>query len=156
MTAVRLAEPADAGDLRTLLDRLRWLHEQAGPRPHHEPAARLVALGQVLALHADTPFDTLALRGLALAEPASFDLTVSLADLAPNPQTLSLELPDRQLAAPDLALLPPRSGWSQVGEVGPDEVEDEGADRDRNRDPPKTLDLELDNLDRRQLFDGGR
>lgn len=124
MTAVRLAagEGVAAADY---LNRLVALDERA--------AVRLQAGGTVLGVWSGPPFGVVAVRPLALAEPAVVDVTVSAQRLrerlelagaqpasAGRPAETVVELPSVVPGPSWVGLLPPRSGWQERarGQVG--------------------------------------
>jgi hypothetical protein len=83
-------------------------------------AVRMQARGTVLGVWSGPPFDVLALRPVALAEPVELDLTVSGQRLL---ETLGAALGDEftvpaSVTGPSWAgLLPQRSGWTPIGQV---------------------------------------
>lgn len=122
--ALLLPDAETLGDLETFVGRAR--------RVDPDGAARLVAHGAMLAVYAspvhggDGPV-VLALRVLALAEPATLDVTVPLAALldrvprarqaasAPYP----LPVPPSGASAAWAGVTPPRAGWDADGLLEP-------------------------------------
>lgn len=124
MTKLRLAggELAAAVDY---LDRLVGLDDRA--------VVRLQAGGSVLGVWSGPPFGVVAVRPLALAEPATVDVTVSAQRLrgrlpaAVSDPTAESAGPDAAVELPGVVtgpswvgLLPPRAGWQERarGQVG--------------------------------------
>jgi hypothetical protein len=115
-----MPDAATLGDLETFTGRAR--------RVDPDGAARLVASGLVLAVYAspvhggDGPV-VLGLRVLALAEPATLDVTVPLAALLDRfardrqapPGPYPLPMPPTRANAAWAGVTPPRSGWDADG-----------------------------------------
>jgi hypothetical protein len=116
VTTLIPAHPGAAADLATFARRVARFEPDA--------AVRLVAAGMVAGCFAETPFDALALRSTALAEPLEVDVVLEAATLAARAVGTAgeLELPAALPALRWTTSLPPRSGWSEssrlpVGEV---------------------------------------
>ena len=107
--ALRLRDPLEASGLATYLDRVVALDNRA--------AVRLDASGVVLGVWSGPPFQVVALRPVALAEPADLDVTVSAQRLRERvtSEGLSVELPAVVTGPTWVGLLPPRSGWEERG-----------------------------------------
>lgn len=80
---------------------------------------RVVVHGTVAGCFAQTPFDALALRAVALAEPAEDDVVVEAGTLAARAVGArgELELPPAVPALRWTTSLPPRSGWSELARL---------------------------------------
>lgn len=116
MTTLKPVDPGAAADLAT------FAHRVANFEP--EAVIRMVSSGSVAGCFAETPFDALALRAVALAEPVELDVVVEAATLAARVAGASNEL-DLPPALPALrwaTSLPPRSGWSELARLDVDEV----------------------------------
>ncbi len=112
MTEVALAAGESPG-LADYLDRLTGLD--------HRAAVRLQASSSVLGVWSGPPFEAVALRPVALAEPATFDVTVSAQRLRDRLSDAgAIELPGPVPGPSWVGLLPPRSGWEERarGQVG--------------------------------------
>lgn len=147
MATLELIDAESLADLGRFASRARALTPT-------EAAIRLQAQGPVLAawvcvvpgqgLLGDGV--TLGLRTMALAEPATLDVTVPLAavcDRTARPGVGStLAVPPMEQPVHWSALTPPRSGWEPVGEVGSDWL----AERTRDlvkAEPERALDAVL-------------
>lgn len=109
---------------------------------------RIVADGLVAGCFAETPFDALALRAVALAEPLSVDVVVEAGTLAARAVGTNgeLELPVPVPAMRWASSLPPRSGWTELATLaGPDVAAAvaAGVDEFRRRGPQATAGLAL-------------
>lgn len=132
MTTLVPARPGAAADVAMFAQRVARFEPEA--------VTRIVATGQVAGCFAETPFDALALRAIALAEPIDADVVVEASTLAARAVGArgELELPP---ALPPLrwtSSLPPRSGWSELGRLPlPDVVArvDDGIAEFRRRAP---------------------
>jgi len=107
----------EAPGLVDYLDRLLGLDKRA--------AVRLQATGLVLGVWSGPPFEAVALRPVALAEPMTFDQTVSAQRLRDRlTDRVSdgglVELPATVPGPSWVGLLPPKSGWEERarGSVG--------------------------------------
>lgn len=116
MTSLVPAHPGAAADLATFAQRVAKFEPDA--------VVRVVGHGAVAGCFAETPFDALALRAVALAEPAEFDVVVEAGTLAARAVGAAgeLELPPELPALRWASSLPPRSGWSEAARLGLDEV----------------------------------
>ncbi len=108
MTTLTPAYPGAAADLGTFARRVAKYEPEA--------VVRVVADGLVAGCFAETPFDALALRAVALAEPVSVDEVVEAATLAARAagSTGPLELPPALPALRWTTSLPPTTGWTEV------------------------------------------
>jgi hypothetical protein len=107
----------EAQGLAAYLDRLLRLDTRA--------AVRLQAGGSVLGVWSGPPFDVVALRPVALAEPLQLDRTVSarrLRDLLGDALGGPVEVPDPVTGPTWVGLLPPRAGWAECGRVATEVV----------------------------------
>jgi hypothetical protein len=116
MTTLVPLHPGAASDLAMFARRVS----------RYEPDAvvRIVGGETVVGCFAETPFDALALRAVALAEPLDVDIVVEAGTLAARAVGAGgrLELPP---ALPPLrwtTSMPPRSGWSEVARLPVDDV----------------------------------
>lgn len=111
MTSFVPAHSGAAGDLATFARRVA----------KYEPDSvlRIVAHGTVAGCFAETPFDALALRAVALAEPAEFDVVVEAGNLAARAAgaTGRFDLPPVLPALRWASSLPPRSGWTELARL---------------------------------------
>ncbi|HSK28034.1 MAG TPA: hypothetical protein VK894_14070 [Jiangellales bacterium] len=93
---------------------------------------RVVARGRVAGFFAETPFDALALRSAALAEPADVDEVVEAGTLAARAASAAgggrLELPPPVPALRWTSGLPPTAGWRELGRLPAVEVADRVAE----------------------------
>jgi hypothetical protein len=127
-SGVLFADPQTVADLRTFTARAR---------ANDDGGMRLVAAGQVLAgyvsvlrpavLGEGVP-TVLGLRTMALAREADVDVTVSLGsvlDRLARMQGVDVEfsLPTTSVIETWAGILPPRTGWTPVGTVGCDRLE---------------------------------
>ena len=83
-------------------------------------AVRLQAQGEVLGVWSGPPFDVLALRPVALAEPAAIDRTVSAQRFLDAMGTAlgdAIPVPAAVMGPGWAGLLPPKSGWSEIGRL---------------------------------------
>jgi len=89
-----------------------------------EAVIRIVAEGRVAGCFAETPFDALALRAVALAAPLSADVVVEAGTLAARAVGANgeLELPPAVPALRWTSSLQPRSGWTELSRVAGTEV----------------------------------
>jgi hypothetical protein len=113
-----------------------------------EAVIRIVAEGSVAGCFAETPFDALALRAVALASPLSADVVVEAATLAARAVGASgeLELPPAVPALRWTSSLPPRSGWTELTRLAGVQVAKQVAaavDEFRRRGPEVTAGLAL-------------
>jgi hypothetical protein len=113
-----------------------------------EAVIRIVADGQVAGCFAETPFDALALRAVALAAPLSVDVVVEAANLAARAVGADgeLELPPAVPALRWTSSLPPRSGWTEVSRLEGSDVARRvaaGVEEFRQRGPDMTSGLAL-------------
>ena len=114
MTLLTPEHPGAAADLATFARRVARFEPDA--------VIRIIADGMVAGCFAETPFDALALRAVALAAPLSADLVVEAATLAARAVGADgeLELPPAVPALRWTSSLPPRSGWTDLSrESGP-------------------------------------
>lgn len=111
MTTLVPAQPGAAADLATFAQRVARFEPEA--------VARIVAAGAVAGCFAETPFDALALRTVALADPVEMDVVVEASTLAARAVGArgELELPPALPALRWTSSLPPRSGWSELGRL---------------------------------------
>lgn len=114
MTSFVPAHPGAAADLATFAQRVA----------KYEPDSvlRVVAHGAVAGCFAETPFDSLALRAVALAEPADIDVVVEAGNLAARAAGAAgaadrFELPPALPALRWTSSLPPRSGWTELARL---------------------------------------
>ncbi len=114
MTLLSLG-PVERDGLVAYLGRVTALDDRA--------AVRLQARGSVAGVWSGPPFGVLALRPVALQDPAEVDTTVSAQRLLEALQALAgtgssgAMLPASVLGPPWAALLPPQGGWSLEAEV---------------------------------------
>lgn len=107
--------PVERAGLTAYLGRVVALDDRA--------AVRLQARGTVAGVWSGPPFGVLALRPVALLEPADVDTTLSAQRFLESLERLSgtgeveLDLPASVLGPPWAALLPPQSGWALEAEV---------------------------------------
>ncbi|MDK1474449.1 hypothetical protein QNO07_13635 [Streptomyces sp. 549] len=119
MSAQRLvfADPGGAAGLAAFLERLlRW---------EKNAAVRIQAGGQVAGVFArPARFEVLAIRTARLRTPVELDTTVSAGELleAVDERRGTLTAPAAVTGPPWAGVLPPRSGWSRVGELPADAV----------------------------------
>lgn len=120
---VRFASPEDRAALGAYLERLLHLDKTA--------AVRFVGIGAAAAAYGGPPFggvNVLSVRTVALAaDSAPFDVTVSAGQLldavAKQEGETPVPLPAPLLGGPTWAgLLPPRTGWSPLGELTVNEI----------------------------------
>lgn len=135
MTQLVPRHPAAAADLATFARRVARFEPEA--------VIRIVADGLVAGCFAGTPFDALALRAVALAEPLSADVVVEAGTLAARAVGAKgeLELPPAVPALRWTSSLPPRSGWTEVARLAGSEVADRvatGVAEFRRRGPEAT------------------
>ena len=124
-----LADPRTVADLRTYTARAR---------ANDDGGMRLVAAGHVLAGYVSTlrpailgePVPTvLGLRTMALARGAEVDVTVSLGSVLDRlarmqGEDVEFTLPTTSVIETWAGILPPRSGWTPVGTVACDELDE--------------------------------
>jgi hypothetical protein len=113
-----------------------------------EAVIRIIGEGMVVGCFAETPFDALALRAVALSAPLSIDVVVEAATLAARAVGASgeLELPPAVPALRWTSSLPPRSGWTELcREPGPAVARQvaAGVDEFRRRAPDVATGLAL-------------
>ncbi|MGH8773990.1 MAG: hypothetical protein ACRDWI_02090 [Jiangellaceae bacterium] len=124
-----------AADLATFARRVARFEADA--------AIRIVADGAVAGCFAETPFDALALRAVALAEPLAADVVVEAGTLAARAVGTNgeVELPPALPALRWTSSLPPRSGWTELTRLSGVEVAArvaEGVEEFRGRAPDAT------------------
>jgi hypothetical protein len=132
--------PGAAGDLATFARRVVRFEADA--------IIRIVADGRVAGCFAETPFDALALRAVALAEPLSVDVVVEAGTLAARAVGVSgeVELPTPLPALRWASSLPPRSGWTVLARLRGSAVGarvSEGVEEFRQRGPEVSAGLAL-------------
>ncbi|MGC0421567.1 hypothetical protein [Embleya sp. AB8] len=116
MSTLRLADSAAAADLGGYLARLLRYDRRA--------VVRIRAEGSVLGTFGHPPFGEAAsgvitLRASELAEPATVDATVSAGQLLDAIADDASVVPPASVTGPGWAgLLPPRTGWARVAELG--------------------------------------
>lgn len=113
-----------------------------------EAVIRIVADGQVAGCFAETPFDALALRAVALSAPLSLDVVVEAVTLAARAvgERGELDLPPPLPALRWTSSLPPRPGWTELTRVPGRQVAARvatGVDEFRRRAPGVTEGLAL-------------
>lgn len=113
-----------------------------------EAVIRIVADGSVAGCFAETPFDALALRAVALVSPLSLDVVVEAGTLAARAvgERGELELPPPVPPLRWTSSLPPRSGWTELARLdGLDVVAQvgSGVDEFRRRAPAATEGMAL-------------
>jgi len=108
MTTLQPLHPSAASDLAMFARRVA----------RYEPDAviRIVGGDTVVGFFAETPFDALVLRAVALAEPLDADVVVEAGTLAARAVGAggSLELPAALPALRWTSSMPPRSGWTEL------------------------------------------
>lgn len=111
MTHLAPVHPRATVDLATFARRVARFEPEA--------VTRIVASGTVAGCFAETPFDALALRAVALSEPAEIDVVVEASTLAAKAVGAGgeLELPPALPALRWASSLPPRSGWTELGRL---------------------------------------
>jgi hypothetical protein len=140
MTLLKPEHTGAAADLATFARRVARFEPEA--------VIRIVADGLVAGCFAETPFDALALRAVALAAPLSADVVVEAGTLAARAVGADgeLELPPAVPALRWTSSLPPRTGWTELSrEPGPAVMERvaAGVDEFRRRAPDVTAGLPL-------------
>lgn len=113
MSRLLIAGEDDRQGLVQYLERLVALDNRA--------AVRLQAGGAVVGVWSGPPFEVVALRPVALGEPAQVDATVSAQRLLERARDgIQIELPAVVSGPTWVGLLPPRSGWEERlrGDVG--------------------------------------
>ncbi|WP_166356123.1 hypothetical protein [Phytoactinopolyspora limicola] len=140
MTTLTPAHPGGAADVATFAQRVARFEPEA--------VTRIVAHGQVAGCFAETPFDALALRTVALAEPVEIDVVLEAATLAARAVGVGgeLELPPALPALRWTSSLPPRSGWSELGRLALADVVarvDNGVEEFRRRAPDEASGRDL-------------
>ena len=140
MTLLVPQHPAAAADLATFARRVARFEADA--------VIRIVADGTVAGCFAETPFDALALRAVALAEPLTADLVVEAGTLAARAVGANgeVELPPALPALRWTSSLPPRSGWTELARLAGSEVAARvasGVEEFRQRGPEVTADQAL-------------
>lgn len=109
---LRPAGALEAQGLAAYLDRLLRLDGRA--------AVRLQAGGTVLGVWSGPPFDVVALRPVALAEPVELDRTVSarrLRDALGDALGEAVDVGGPVTGPTWAGLLPPRAGWAECGRI---------------------------------------
>jgi hypothetical protein len=116
MTLLVPQHPGAAADLAMFARRVARFEADA--------IIRIVADGMVAGCFAETPFDALALRAVALAEPLSADVVVEAGTLAARAVGANgeVELPPALPALRWTSSLPPRSGWTELARLTGAEV----------------------------------
>ncbi len=116
----------DLEDLRTYAVRARRADEDGAIRLHATGSTLAAYVGVLDGVGLLGEGAVLGLRAMALAQPETLDLTVSLtsltdrlARLGPDPV---LALPPMTLSTAWAALSPPRAGWERVGVLDADRV----------------------------------
>ncbi|HSI93384.1 MAG TPA: hypothetical protein VK925_07770 [Jiangellaceae bacterium] len=111
MTTLVPQHAGAAADLATFARRVA--------RYEADAVIRIVADGTVAGCFAETPFDALALRAVALADPVSVDVVVEAVTLAARAvgDRGELELPPPVPALRWASSLPPRSGWTELARL---------------------------------------
>ncbi len=140
MTLLMPEHPGAAADLATFARRVARFEPDA--------VIRIIADGLVAGCFAETPFDALALRAVALAAPLSADVVVEAATLAARAVGADgeLELPPAVPALRWTSSLPPRSGWTDLSREPGSAVAARvaaGVDEFRQRAPDVTAGLAL-------------
>ncbi|PSK96640.1 hypothetical protein CLV30_12520 [Haloactinopolyspora alba] len=130
MTSLVPAQTGAAADLATFARRVSSFEPDA--------VVRIVSYGAVVGCFAETPFDALALRAVALAEPAEIDVVVEAGTLAARAVGAGgvLELPPPLPALRWASSLPPRTGWTELQRLPTDAVVarvDEGIEEFKSR-----------------------
>lgn len=122
MTRLVPRHRAAAADLATFARRVARFEADA--------VMRIVADGLVAGCFAETPFDALALRAVALAEPLSADVVVEAGTLAARAVGTNgeVELPPALPALRWTTSLPPRSGWNELARLDGHDVAAQVAD----------------------------
>lgn len=109
MTSLLLRDAVESSGLRVYLEQVIALDNRS--------VVRLQASGQVLGVWSGPPFQVVALRPVALASSAEFDVTVSaqrlLDALAPHGEVSAV--PPAVSGPSWVGLLPPRAGWEERG-----------------------------------------
>lgn len=108
-----------------------------------EAVIRVVADGTVAAFFAETPFDALVVRALALAEPVTLDEVLEAGTLAARAvgERAEVELPPPVPALRWTSSLPPRSGWTELARLSGSDVRariEAGIEEFRRRAPELT------------------
>jgi hypothetical protein len=111
MTTLVPREDGAAADLAVFATRVARFEAEA--------VIRIVASGKVVGCFAETPFDVLAMRALALASPLDVDLVVEAGTLAARAvgDRGELELPPPVPALRWTTSMPPRSGWTELARL---------------------------------------
>ena len=140
MTLLVPEHPGAAADLATFARRVARFEPEA--------VIRIVAEGMVAGCFAETPFDALALRAVALAAPLTVDVVVEAGTLAARAVGADgeLELPPSVPALRWTSSMPPRSGWTEVSRLSGPTVAGEvvaGVEEFRRRAPDVTSSLAL-------------
>jgi hypothetical protein len=140
MTLLKPQHPGAAADLATFARRVARFEPEA--------VIRIVAEGMVAGCFAETPFDALALRAVALAAPLNVDVVVEAGTLAARAVGVDgeLELPPAVPALRWTSSLPPRSGWTEVSRLGGPTVAGQlaaGVEEFRRRAPDVSTGLAL-------------
>lgn len=109
MTSLALADEHERAGLAQYLERLVALDNRA--------AVRLQAADQVLGVWCGPPFEVVALKPLALREPAQLDITVSAQRVLDRVGEGPAFEPPPSVTGPSwVGLLPPRTGWELRGQ----------------------------------------
>ena len=140
MTLLTPQHPGAAADLAMFARRVARFEPEA--------VIRIVADGMVAGCFAETPFDALALRAVALAAPLRVDVVVEAETLAARAVGTGgeLELPPAVPALRWTSSLPPRSGWTEVARLEGPLVAGQvaaGVEEFRRRAPDVTTGLAL-------------
>lgn len=140
MTRLLPEHTGAAADLATFARRVARFEPEA--------VIRIVADDLVAGCFAETPFDALALRAVALAAPVSADVVVEAGTLAARAVGANgeLELPPAVPALRWTSSLPPRSGWTELSRLDGSDVARQvaaGVEEFRRRGPDVTAGLAL-------------
>lgn len=140
MTTLVPAQPGGVSDLGAFAQRVAKFEPEA--------VVRLVSSGAVAGCFAETPFDVLALRTVALAEPADVDIVLEAATLAARAAGVrgEVELPPALPALKWTSSLPPRSGFDELARLPLDQVRrrvERSVEEFRHRAPGATEGLAL-------------
>ncbi len=109
MTLLALVDDLERAGLAQYLERLIALDNRA--------AVRLQAGGQVLGVWSGPPFEVVALKPVALQEPAQLDVTVSAQRVLERVEESAVfEAPPSVTGPSWVGLLPPRVGWELRGQ----------------------------------------
>src|SRR5690625_5141750 len=116
MTTLQPLHPSVASDLGVFAQRV--------VRYDHDAVIRILGGDAVVGFFAETSFDALVLRAVALAEPLEADVVVEAGTLAARAVGAdgSLELPAALPALRWTTSMPPRSGWTEAARLPVDDV----------------------------------